>query len=40
MAIKPGETITYGDLVQHFFDWIQNDANLLNTRSLCITGSN
>ena len=30
MAIKPGETITYGDLVQHFFNWIQNDANLLN----------
>ena len=30
MAIKPGETITYRDLVNNFFDWIQNSANLIN----------
>lgn len=30
MAIKPGEIITYRDLVNNFFDWIQNSANLIN----------
>ena len=30
MAIKPGELITYGDLVDHFANWIQNEANLIN----------
>lgn len=30
MAIKPNETITYGDLVENFKNWIQNKANLIN----------
>lgn len=30
MAIKPGEVITYKDLVDHFFDWVKNKANLIN----------